>query len=80
MYEYMDRGSLAESLKNKESIAELDWIRRLNIINDVSHALSYMHHDCFAPIVHRDISSSNILLDMDFSACISDFGLAKIFS
>uniref|UniRef100_A0A453JTM8 non-specific serine/threonine protein kinase n=2 Tax=Aegilops tauschii TaxID=37682 RepID=A0A453JTM8_AEGTS len=80
VYEYMDRGSLAESLKNRETIAELDWIRRLNIINDVSHALSYMHHDCFAPIVHRDISSNNILLDLEFRACISDFGIAKILS
>ncbi|XP_044400943.1 MDIS1-interacting receptor like kinase 2-like [Triticum aestivum] len=80
VYEYMDRGSLAESLKNRETIAELDWIRRLNIINDVSHALSYMHHDCFSPIVHRDISSNNILLDLEFRACISDFGIAKILS
>jgi serine/threonine protein kinase len=37
-----------------------------------------MHHDCFAPIVHRDITSSNILLNLEFSACVSDFGLAKI--
>ncbi|KAI4987110.1 hypothetical protein ZWY2020_019910 [Hordeum vulgare] len=80
VYEYMDKGSIAESLKNKETIAELDWIRRLNIINDISHALSYMHHDCFEPIVHRDISSNNILLDLEFRACISDFGIAKILS
>ena len=78
VYEYMDRGSLAKSLQSKETAIELDWARRLNITKDVANALSYMHHDCFAPIVHRDITSSNILLDMDFSACISDFGLAKI--
>lgn len=40
----------------------------------------YMHHDCFAPILHRDISSNNILLDLEFRACISDFGIAKILS
>ncbi|KAI4991539.1 hypothetical protein ZWY2020_039925 [Hordeum vulgare] len=78
VYEYMDRGSLAKSLQSKETAIELDWTRRLNITKDVANALSYMHHDCFAPIVHRDITSSNILLDMDFSACISDFGLAKV--
>ena len=74
----MDRGSLAKSLQNKETAIELDWTRRLNITKDVANALSYMHHDCFAPIVHRDVTSSNILLDMDFSACISDFDLAKV--
>ena len=37
-----------------------------------------MHHDCSSPIVHRDITSNNILLDLEFRACISDFGMAKI--
>ena len=78
VYEYMDRGSLAACLKGKETAIELDWTRRLNIVRDVAHALSYMHHDCFAPIVHRDITSSNIMLAPEFKACISDFGLAKI--
>ncbi|KAI4963494.1 hypothetical protein ZWY2020_014012 [Hordeum vulgare] len=78
LYEYMERGSLAASLKTKETAIELDWTRRLNTAKDVAHALSYMHHDCFAPIVHRDITSNNILLDLEFRACISDFGIAKI--
>jgi hypothetical protein len=78
VYEYMDRGSLAASLKSKETAIELVWARRLNIIRDVAHALCYMHHGCFAPIVHRDIKSSNILLDAEFRAFISDFGIAKI--
>ncbi|KAM3278551.1 hypothetical protein ACQJBY_046052 [Aegilops geniculata] len=78
LYEYMERGSLAASLRTKETAIELDWTRRLNIVKDVAHALSYMHHDCFAPIVHRDITSNNILLDLEFRACISDFGIAKI--
>jgi serine/threonine protein kinase len=78
VYEYMERGSLAASLKRKETAVELVWARRLDIIRDVAHALSYMHHGCFAPIVHRDIKSSNILLDVEFRASISDFGIAKI--
>ncbi|KAE8802436.1 putative LRR receptor-like serine/threonine-protein kinase [Hordeum vulgare] len=73
VYEYMDRGSLSAYLKHKETAVELDWTRRLNIARDVAHALSYMHHDCFAPIVHRDITSNNILLDLEFKAHISDF-------
>uniref|UniRef100_A0A8R7QX74 non-specific serine/threonine protein kinase n=1 Tax=Triticum urartu TaxID=4572 RepID=A0A8R7QX74_TRIUA len=78
VYEYMDRGSLSTYLKHKETAVELDWTRRLNIAWDVAHALAYMHHDCFAPIVHRDITSNNILLDLEFKAHISDFGLAKV--
>ncbi|VAH99920.1 unnamed protein product [Triticum turgidum subsp. durum] len=78
VYEYMNRGSLAASLQGRETAVQLGWMKRLNIIWDVAHALSYMHHDCFAPIVHRDITSTNVLLDLEFKACISDFGLAKI--
>jgi hypothetical protein len=78
VYEYMDRGSLAASLNSREIAIELVWARRLSIIRDVANALFYMHHGCFAPIVHRDIKSSNILLDVEFRSCISDFGTAKI--
>lgn len=78
IYEYVDRGSLAASLESKETVVTLGWTKRLNIFKDVAHALSYMHHGCFAPIVHRDITSNNILLDLEFRAYISDFGIAKI--
>nr|XP_051195028.1 receptor-like protein 2 [Lolium perenne] len=78
IYEYMERGNLAETLKTNERAIELNWKRRINIALDVLHALAYMHHDCFSPIVHRDITSNNILLDGEFRAFISDFGTAKI--
>ncbi|XP_052143034.1 probable leucine-rich repeat receptor-like protein kinase At1g35710 [Oryza glaberrima] len=78
VYEYMDRGSLSRYLENHNTAIELDWMRRISIVKDVTNALSYIHHDCFAPIVHRDITSKNILLDQEFRACISDFGIAKI--
>ncbi|XBI77538.1 hypothetical protein VPH35_070622 [Triticum aestivum] len=78
VYEYMDRGSLGATLNCMGTVVEMDWARRLNIARDVAHALSYMHHGCFAPIVHGDIKSNNVLLDREFKACISDFGLAKI--
>ncbi|CDP19734.1 unnamed protein product [Coffea canephora] len=77
VYEYLERGSLAKILSIEEEAKELDWQKRLNIIKGVAHALSYMHHDCSPPIVHRDISSNNILLDPECEAHVSDFGTSK---
>ncbi|KAM7465602.1 hypothetical protein LguiB_013164 [Lonicera macranthoides] len=78
VYDYIERGSLVEILSKEEEARKLDWQKRVNIIKGVAHALSYMHHDCSPPIVHRDISSKNILLDSEYEACVSDFGTAKI--
>uniref|UniRef100_M8BEM7 non-specific serine/threonine protein kinase n=1 Tax=Aegilops tauschii TaxID=37682 RepID=M8BEM7_AEGTA len=78
IYEYMEGGDLAKTLKDDKRAIELDWRRRIHIMLDVVHALAYMHHDCSSPIVHRDIMSNNILLDLEFRACISDFGTAKV--
>ncbi|XP_043704116.1 MDIS1-interacting receptor like kinase 2-like [Telopea speciosissima] len=78
VYEYLVRGSLAKILGNVERATELDWIKRTNVIKSVANALSYMHHDCSPPMIHRDISSSNILLDSDYEACLSDFGIARL--
>ncbi|CAL4950287.1 unnamed protein product [Urochloa decumbens] len=80
IYEYMERGSLSRILMDKNCAVDLDWNKRLNIARDVAHALSYLHHDCSSPVVHRDVTSNNVLIDMQFRACISDFGLAKIMS
>ncbi|KAI8533962.1 hypothetical protein RHMOL_Rhmol10G0051500 [Rhododendron molle] len=44
----------------------------------MAHALSYLHHDCTPPVVHRDISSNNILLNSQLEACVSDFGTARL--
>jgi serine/threonine protein kinase len=47
-------------------------------VKDVACALSYMHHDCFPSIVHRDVTCKNILLDSQFKASVSDFGTSKL--
>ncbi|XP_010040564.1 MDIS1-interacting receptor like kinase 2-like [Eucalyptus grandis] len=78
VYEYLDRGSLSTILSNEEEAQELDRNKRVNIIKGVAYVLSYMHRDCNPPIIHRDISSNNILLDSEYEAHISDFGIAKL--
>ncbi|XP_024170756.2 MDIS1-interacting receptor like kinase 2 [Rosa chinensis] len=77
VYDYVEKGSLATMLSKDEEAKELGWSKRVNIVKGVAHALCYMHHDCLPPIVHRDISSKNILLDDECEACVSDFGTAK---
>ncbi|XP_042988832.1 MDIS1-interacting receptor like kinase 2-like [Carya illinoinensis] len=75
---YMERGSLFFVLRDDTEALELDWKKRVNIIKCTTHALSYMHYDCVPAIVHRDISSNNILLNSKLEAFVSDFGIAKL--
>nr|XP_011465719.1 PREDICTED: probable LRR receptor-like serine/threonine-protein kinase At4g08850 [Fragaria vesca subsp. vesca] len=77
VYEYFEKGSLAAVLSKYEEAKELGWSKRVTIVKGVAHALCYMHHDCLPPIVHRDISSKNILFDSEYEACVSDFGTVK---
>ncbi|KAI3924817.1 hypothetical protein MKW98_031068 [Papaver atlanticum] len=78
VYEYVERGSLANVLYNEKEAKVLNWSMRLNIIKGVAQALSYLHHDCTPPIVHRDITGNNILLDPEYEAKVSDFGTARL--
>ncbi|XP_022988678.1 probable leucine-rich repeat receptor-like protein kinase At1g35710 [Cucurbita maxima] len=78
VYEYLERGNLAKILRCDELAKELSWMRRINIVKGVANALNYMHQDCVPPIIHRDISSNNILLDGNYDAHVSDFGTARL--
>ncbi|KAK9224749.1 hypothetical protein WN943_009785 [Citrus x changshan-huyou] len=78
IYEYMEWGSLFCVLRNDVEVVELDWTKRVDIVKSMAHALSYLHYDCKPPIVHRDISSNNILLNSNLEAFVADFGLARL--
>ncbi|PSS07269.1 Tyrosine-sulfated glycopeptide receptor like [Actinidia chinensis var. chinensis] len=79
MYSYMENGSLDYWLHEKpDGAAQLDWPTRLRIARGASYGLAYMHQVCEPHIVHRDIKSSNILLDDKFEAHVADFGLSRL--
>ncbi|XP_023914866.2 MDIS1-interacting receptor like kinase 2-like [Quercus suber] len=77
IYEYMKRGSLFCVLNNDLVAGQLDWTKRVNVIKSIAHALSYLHNDCTPAIVHRDITTNNVLLNSKWEAFVSDFGSAR---
>ncbi|XP_047339834.1 putative serine/threonine-protein kinase [Impatiens glandulifera] len=63
-----------------ENRKKFSWKRRRNVVYGVAKALAYLHEEVHPHVVHRDIKTSNFLLDNDFNPKLSDFGLAKIFT
>lgn len=80
VYEYMPNGNLYQALHReiKGGRSELDWSKRYKIALGAAKGIMYLHHDCSPSIIHRDIKSTNILLDNEYEAKIADFGIAKI--
>lgn len=77
IYEYMPNGTLSQHLQ-RERGKGLPWSVRLRIASETAHAIAYLHSSMNPPIYHRDIKSSNILLDYSFKSKVADFGLSRL--
>ncbi|KAJ9692205.1 hypothetical protein PVL29_011330 [Vitis rotundifolia] len=76
IYEYMSNGNLRQRLSARDTDV-LYWKERLQIAVDVAQGLEYLHNGCKPPIIHRDVKTSNILLNKKLQAKIADFGLSR---
>ncbi|KAI4313614.1 hypothetical protein L6164_026577 [Bauhinia variegata] len=83
VYEYMQYGSLEEMLHGRTKNNDrriLTWEERKKIARGAAKGLCFLHHNCIPHIIHRDMKSSNVLLDHEMDARVSDFGMARLIS
>ncbi|WCJ25582.1 receptor-like protein kinase 2 [Euphorbia peplus] len=77
IYNYLPGGNLEKFIQERPTRA-VDWRVLHKIALDIARALAYLHDQCVPRVLHRDVKPSNILLDEDFNAYLSDFGLARL--
>ncbi|KAK1380688.1 Non-specific serine/threonine protein kinase [Heracleum sosnowskyi] len=83
VYEFMEFGSLEEMLHGRSKTRDrrfLTWKDRKKIARGAAKGLCFLHHNCIPHIIHRDMKSSNVLLDNELEARVSDFGMARLIS
>ncbi|XWS67279.1 hypothetical protein CRYUN_Cryun05aG0273900 [Craigia yunnanensis] len=79
IYDYIPNGSLHSLLFNQKQEFVLSWEQRFNIIKDIAAGLLYLHEEWELVVIHRDVKSSNVLIDAEMNARLGDFGLARLY-
>ena len=78
VYEFITNGTLSHHIHDKEFSSLLSWEKCLKIVTETAGELAYMHFETFVPIIHKDIKTTNILLDDNFKAKVANFGASKL--
>ncbi|XP_022766241.1 probable L-type lectin-domain containing receptor kinase VI.1 [Durio zibethinus] len=79
IYDYIPNGSLHSLLFNQKQGFVLSWEQRFNIIKGIAAGLLYLHEEWELVVIHRDVKSSNVLIDAEMNARLGDFGLARLY-